>query len=166
MKMKPDIKNMTINEYIDYEAEKGRRLWDNVRSKSSPTSICEQDVDLEKEEAEDHRIRLNHLLKNSNKSVICGLKIKELMIMNYQIKVNLTAPKLTFHGIEDEKLYKIIALPFVGLIYENSKKERRVMDIDEIPKFCDATLDVKHGYKDPPLGNQDADLMRFYDEHI
>nr|GEV34974.1 hypothetical protein [Tanacetum cinerariifolium] len=42
--MKPDIKNMTINEYIDYEAEKGRRLWDRGR--------ITRDVDLEKEEAE------------------------------------------------------------------------------------------------------------------
>ncbi|GJR41840.1 hypothetical protein Tco_1309943 [Tanacetum coccineum] len=60
----------------------------------------------------------------------------------------------------------------------NSKKEERIMGIDEIPKFCDATLkrvlkefkrinlDVKHGYKDPPLSKEDADLMVFYEEHI
>ncbi|GJZ84405.1 hypothetical protein Tco_0649744 [Tanacetum coccineum] len=37
MEMDPDIENMTLNEYLEYEAEKERRLWDNVRSKSSPT---------------------------------------------------------------------------------------------------------------------------------
>nr|GFA34720.1 hypothetical protein [Tanacetum cinerariifolium] len=38
MKMKPDIENMMLNEYLEYEAVKERRLWDNVRSKRSPTS--------------------------------------------------------------------------------------------------------------------------------
>ncbi|GJZ87653.1 hypothetical protein Tco_0659263 [Tanacetum coccineum] len=75
MEMEPDIENLTLNEYLEYEAVKERRLWDNVRSKSSPTRdtnhesgnllnfsifpatnefsiICEQDVDLEKEEAQ------------------------------------------------------------------------------------------------------------------
>ncbi|GJV59636.1 hypothetical protein Tco_1465736 [Tanacetum coccineum] len=37
MEMEPDIENMTLNEYLEYEAKKERRLWDNVRSKSSPT---------------------------------------------------------------------------------------------------------------------------------
>ncbi|GJT38136.1 hypothetical protein Tco_0938001 [Tanacetum coccineum] len=37
MEMKPDIENITLNEYLEYEAEKERRSWWNVRSKSSPT---------------------------------------------------------------------------------------------------------------------------------
>ncbi|GKA32114.1 hypothetical protein Tco_0718481 [Tanacetum coccineum] len=37
MEIEPDIENMTLNEYLEYEAEKERRLWDNLRSKSSPT---------------------------------------------------------------------------------------------------------------------------------
>ncbi|GJS93789.1 hypothetical protein Tco_0800757 [Tanacetum coccineum] len=101
----------------------------------------------------------------------------QLRLESYKLKVNLTAPKLTFSGIKDQTPYTIIALPFIGLIYENSKKEKRVMDIDNIPKFCDATLkgvenvkkinlDVKHGYKDPPLSNEDAELMKFYEVDI
>nr|GEX32621.1 epidermal patterning factor 1 [Tanacetum cinerariifolium] len=39
MEMEPDIENMTLNEYLEYEAMKERRLWDNVRSKSSLTSF-------------------------------------------------------------------------------------------------------------------------------
>ncbi|GJV73430.1 hypothetical protein Tco_1493425 [Tanacetum coccineum] len=30
MEMEPGIKNMTLNEYLEYEAEKERQLWDNV----------------------------------------------------------------------------------------------------------------------------------------
>ncbi|GJZ26517.1 hypothetical protein Tco_0570770 [Tanacetum coccineum] len=58
--MGPDIENMTLNEYLEYEAEMERRSWSNDRSKSNPTK-CEgaefnsyhrdkSDVDLEKEE--------------------------------------------------------------------------------------------------------------------
>ncbi|GJW93348.1 hypothetical protein Tco_0173020 [Tanacetum coccineum] len=39
MEMEPHIRNMTLNEYLEYEAMKERRLWDNVRSKSSPTRV-------------------------------------------------------------------------------------------------------------------------------
>ncbi|GJY10688.1 hypothetical protein Tco_0378873 [Tanacetum coccineum] len=64
----------------------------------------------------------------------------QLGIKSYQMKVNLTAPTITFLGIETLPPYSIIGDPFVGIIYENSKKERRAMDIDEPQKFSDATL--------------------------
>ncbi|GJW45071.1 hypothetical protein Tco_0073870 [Tanacetum coccineum] len=62
----------------------------------------------------------------------------------------------------------------IGLIYKNNKKEKRVMEIKEIPKFCDATLkrvlkivekknkDVKHIYANPKLSDNDAEYLRFY----
>nr|GEX63170.1 hypothetical protein [Tanacetum cinerariifolium] len=96
----------------------------------------------------------------------------------YQLKVNLTAPKLTFPGIREKTPYTIATLHFVGLIYDNINKEKRIMDIDEIPKFCDATLkrvlkdvkrtnlDVEHGYENPPLSDEHAGLMAFYKEYI
>ncbi|GKD70885.1 hypothetical protein Tco_1324975 [Tanacetum coccineum] len=43
--MKPDIENMTMNEYWEYEAAKERQLWDNVRSRRSPTNYDEADFD-------------------------------------------------------------------------------------------------------------------------
>ncbi|GJS66459.1 hypothetical protein Tco_0681023 [Tanacetum coccineum] len=61
---------------------------------------------------------------------------------------------------------------------EDIKKEKRIMDIDEIPKFCDATLkrvlknvkkinlDVKHGYADPTLSKDDAKFMMFSKKYI
>ncbi|GJX91538.1 hypothetical protein Tco_0344864 [Tanacetum coccineum] len=59
---------------------------------------------------------------------------------SYQHKVNLTAPTLTFPSIKEETLLTITSDPVVSLTYENNKKEKRVMDIKEILKFCDATL--------------------------
>ncbi|GKC96000.1 hypothetical protein Tco_1161442 [Tanacetum coccineum] len=43
--MEPDIENMTISEYLEYEDAKERRLWDDVRSRRSPTNYNEADVD-------------------------------------------------------------------------------------------------------------------------
>ncbi|GJS87748.1 hypothetical protein Tco_0770384 [Tanacetum coccineum] len=39
--MELDIKNMTLYEYLKYEAEKERQLWRNVQSKRSPTKYEE-----------------------------------------------------------------------------------------------------------------------------
>ncbi|GKD02247.1 hypothetical protein Tco_1177221, partial [Tanacetum coccineum] len=82
----------------------------------------------------------------------------QLGIESYQQKVNLTAPTMTFPGIEDHEMFSIIYEPVHGIIYKNSKKEKRVMRHLEIHKFCDATLnrvleglksynnDIKYGY--------------------
>ncbi|GKB70624.1 hypothetical protein Tco_0932036, partial [Tanacetum coccineum] len=43
--MESDIENMTISEYLEYETAKERRLWDDVRSRRSPTNYNEADVD-------------------------------------------------------------------------------------------------------------------------
>ncbi|GJT09653.1 putative RNA-directed DNA polymerase, partial [Tanacetum coccineum] len=43
MEMEPDIENMTMSEYLEYEAVKERRLWDDVRSRRSPTHYDEAD---------------------------------------------------------------------------------------------------------------------------
>ncbi|GJV65403.1 hypothetical protein Tco_1476231 [Tanacetum coccineum] len=105
-------------------------------------------------------------------------KAHGLNLESYQQKVNLTTPTITFPGVEEQKLLTITFDPIVGLIYENSKKENRVMDIKEIPKFCDATLkrvldkakkvnlDIKHGYADPDLSREDAEYMMFHEEYI
>ncbi|GJY48026.1 putative ribonuclease H-like domain-containing protein, partial [Tanacetum coccineum] len=79
-------------------------------------------------------------------------------IESYQQKVNLTAPIITFLGIKEHEIFSIIYEPVHGIIYKNSKKEKRVMRHSEIHKFYDATLnrvleglksynnDVKYGY--------------------
>nr|GFB49775.1 hypothetical protein [Tanacetum cinerariifolium] len=69
----------------------------------------------------------------------------QLGFESYQLKVNLTAPKVIFPSIKEKKPYAITSLPFVGLIYENNKKKKRIMDIDEISEFCDSML--KKGFE-------------------
>ncbi|GKA39926.1 hypothetical protein Tco_0732519 [Tanacetum coccineum] len=102
----------------------------------------------------------------------------QLGIESYHIKVNLTTPTLTFHGIEVHDLYSIVDKPDTGLIYLNNKDEKRVMYLVEIVKFCDATLkkvlkEVKlrifqnEFWKKPPLlGELDLDIMKTYEREI
>nr|GEV11327.1 hypothetical protein [Tanacetum cinerariifolium] len=90
---------------------------------------------------------------------------------SYQQKVNLTTPTITFPGIEQYRVFDITSEPVCGMIYENNKKEKRVMVHKEIHKFCDATSkrvleklkkynkDVKHGYADPSPSNADVELV-------
>ncbi|GJX65284.1 hypothetical protein Tco_0299627 [Tanacetum coccineum] len=102
----------------------------------------------------------------------------QLGIESYQVKVNLTAPTLTFLGIETYEPYSIVDKPNTGLIYLNNKNEKRVMYLVEIVKFCDATLEkvlkeVKlkifqsEPWKKPPLlGELDRDIMRAFEREI
>ncbi|GKA68632.1 hypothetical protein Tco_0768549 [Tanacetum coccineum] len=74
----------------------------------------------------------------------------QLGIESYQIKISHTAPTLI--------------IP--------------VMDIKELPKFCDATpkkklmkvlefsTEAHYGYKDPPLSEEDKEIMEFFEEEI
>ncbi|GKB00461.1 hypothetical protein Tco_0828454 [Tanacetum coccineum] len=72
----------------------------------------------------------------------------QLGIESYQQKVNLTAPTMSFPGVEKHRMFSIIYEPVHGIIYKNSKKEKRVMRHSEIHKFCDATLNrVLEGLK-------------------
>ncbi|GJR19931.1 retrovirus-related pol polyprotein from transposon TNT 1-94 [Tanacetum coccineum] len=72
----------------------------------------------------------------------------QLGVESYQSKVNLTAPTITFPGIEMYKVFFIIFEPVYGIIYKNINKEKRVMRHQEIHKFCDATLNrVLEGLK-------------------
>nr|GEW22241.1 hypothetical protein [Tanacetum cinerariifolium] len=80
---------------------------------------------------------VKYLNKNDIEDMVHDL---QLGIESYLVKVNLTTPTITFHGIETLPLYSFIADPFVGIVYENSKKEKRDMNIDELQKFSDATL--------------------------
>ncbi|GKD46272.1 hypothetical protein Tco_1270917, partial [Tanacetum coccineum] len=56
----------------------------------------------------------------------------QLGIESYQMKINLTAPTITFPSMEKAPLYSTIGIPFVGIVYENSKNEKRAMNIEEL----------------------------------
>ncbi|GJW74616.1 hypothetical protein Tco_0133986 [Tanacetum coccineum] len=98
----------------------------------------------------------------------------QLGIESYQQKVNLSAPSRS----EKHKMFSIIYEPVHGIIYKNSKKEKRVMRHSEIHKFCDATLnrvleglksynnDVKYGYVQRELTNDEVEYLKLFEEEI
>ncbi|GJZ86480.1 hypothetical protein Tco_0658090 [Tanacetum coccineum] len=102
----------------------------------------------------------------------------QLGIESYQQKVNLTAPTISFPGIEKHKMFSIIYEPVHGIIYKNSKKEKRMMRHSEIHKFCDATLnrvleglksynnDVKYGYIQRDLTEDEVEYLKLFEEEI
>ncbi|GJV75728.1 hypothetical protein Tco_1507312 [Tanacetum coccineum] len=112
--------------------------------------------------------------KNLNKNDIEDMY---LLIMNSK-KVNLTAPTISFPGIEKHKMFSIIYEPVHGIIYKNSKKEKRVMRHSEIHKFCDATLNrvleglksynnnVKYGYIQRDLIEDEVEYLKLFKEEI
>nr|GEW48408.1 hypothetical protein [Tanacetum cinerariifolium] len=81
-------------------------------------------------------------------------------------------------GIEKHEIFSIIYEPMHGIIYKNSKKEKRIMRHSYIHKFCDATLnrvleglksynnDVKYGYIKKDLTKDEAEYLKLFEEHI
>ncbi|GJX57320.1 hypothetical protein Tco_0287217 [Tanacetum coccineum] len=75
-------------------------------------------------------------------------------------------------------MFSIIYEPVHGIIYKNSKKEKRVMRHSEIHKFYDATLirvleglkcsnnDVKYGYVQRELTNDEVEYLKLFEEEI
>ncbi|GJX48452.1 hypothetical protein Tco_0273642 [Tanacetum coccineum] len=102
----------------------------------------------------------------------------QLGIESYQQKINLTAPTIIFPGIEEYDVFSIVYDPVHGIIYTNSKKEKRMMRPSEIHKFCDATLrrtleglksyynDVKYGYVQKELTNDEVEFLKLFEEEI
>nr|GEW10747.1 hypothetical protein [Tanacetum cinerariifolium] len=148
--------------------------------KVPPMTLLNQDLFYQKHESMDKAT--SHLRQKEQrekpKEVYSELKIVELGMESYQQKVNLTALIITLPGVEKKKLLTITSKPVVGLIYKNNKKEKRVMILREISKFCDANLkrvlemvkkynkDVKYRYADPSLTNADAEYLEFCKEYI
>ncbi|GKE46841.1 hypothetical protein Tco_1478099 [Tanacetum coccineum] len=66
---------------------------------------------------------------------------------------------MTFPGIEDHEMFSIIYEPVHGIIYKNSKKEKRAMRHSEIYKFCDATLNRV-------LEDEKAEYLKLFEEEI
>nr|GEZ30506.1 hypothetical protein [Tanacetum cinerariifolium] len=80
--------------------------------------------------------------------------------------------------IEKHEMFSIIYESVHGIIYKNSKKEKRVMRHLQIHKFCDATLnrvlerlksynnDVKYGYIQKDLTKDEAEYLKLFEEEI
>nr|GEU66527.1 hypothetical protein [Tanacetum cinerariifolium] len=101
-----------------------------------------------------------------------------LGVESYQQKVNLTAPTITFPGIEKFNVFSVISEPVHRIIYKNNKKEKRVMRHQKVHKFYDASLkrvleglksynnDVKHRYVSQTLRNEYAKYLKLFEEEI
>ncbi|GJS63750.1 hypothetical protein Tco_0678314 [Tanacetum coccineum] len=104
--------------------------------------------------------------------------VEDTVIDEDGIKINLTAPTLIFLGIEAKDPYSIIDEPILGLIYLNNKEEKKVMDLVEIVKFCDATLErvlkevklkifeTESLKKAPVLESLDLKIMKTYEREF
>nr|GEY39490.1 hypothetical protein [Tanacetum cinerariifolium] len=102
----------------------------------------------------------------------------QLGIESYQQKVNLTTSTISFPRIQKHEMFFIIYEHVHGIIYKNSKKEKRVMRYSEIDKFCDATLnrvleglksynnDVKYGYIQKDLTKDEVEYLKLFKEEI
>ncbi|GKA30097.1 hypothetical protein Tco_0716342 [Tanacetum coccineum] len=103
--------------------------------------------------------------KNLNKNDIEDIY---LLIMNGNV------PDYAETGIEKHKMFSIIYEPVHGIIYKNSKKEKRVMRHSEIHKLYDAVLeglksynnDVKYGYKQRDLTEDEVEYLKLFEEEI
>ncbi|GJV21845.1 hypothetical protein Tco_1370865 [Tanacetum coccineum] len=103
--------------------------------------------------------------------------IEDLYYLYRNKKINYRETKLmnSLITIEAHDPYSKVDKPNMGLIYLNSKNEKRVMYMVEIAKFCDATLEkvlkeVKlmifqtEFWKKPPLLCElDLDIMKAYE---
>nr|GEV16753.1 hypothetical protein [Tanacetum cinerariifolium] len=164
-----------------------------MRANDKPDSFSEADFkylnknDIEdlyylcrSKEIDNQKVKLMNSLITFIRSCVIWERVHDFQvgIESYQMKVNLTAPTLTFPGIEEHAPYTIVDELRMGLIYLNSKEEKRVMYLEEIVKFCDATLEkvlneVKLGMfeskilkKPPLLGKLDQDIMKAYEREI
>ncbi|GKD35674.1 hypothetical protein Tco_1251183 [Tanacetum coccineum] len=164
-----------------------------MRANDKPNSFSEADFkylnknDIEdlyylcrSKEIDNQKVKLMNSLIMFIRSCVIWERVHDfqLGIESYQMKVNLTAPTLTFPGIEEHAPYTIVDKPQMGLIYLNSKDEKRVMYLEEIVKFCDATLEKvlnevklrmfesKFLKKPPLLGELDQDIMKAYEIDI
>ncbi|GJS61585.1 hypothetical protein Tco_0656369 [Tanacetum coccineum] len=79
---------------------------------------------------------------------------------------------------KQHKMFSIMYEPVHGIIYKNSKKEKRGMRHSKIHKFCDATLnrvleglksynsDVKYGYIQRDLTKDEVEYLKLFEKEI
>ncbi|GJW92475.1 retrovirus-related pol polyprotein from transposon TNT 1-94 [Tanacetum coccineum] len=115
-----------------------------MRSNDKPYNFSEADFKyLNKNNVEDiyylcrskkvdnRKIKLMNSLITFIRSFVIWERVYDfqLGIESYQIRVNLTAPTLTFPGIKEHAPHSIVDKPQIGLIYLNSKDEKRVQTV-------------------------------------
>nr|GFA65889.1 hypothetical protein [Tanacetum cinerariifolium] len=185
-------KRQKTSEYETYVSEESSSGQDNEQEKGPSTSeiitrrandfivsITEPDFkNLNKNDIEDmYLLTMNGTVSNyAETGLLLSLSVFirsseiwervhdfQLGIESYQQKVNLTAPTISFTKVKKHEMFSIIYELVHGIIYKNSKKEKRVMRHLKIHKFCDATPniileglksynnDVRYGYNQRDL---------------
>ncbi|GJV70647.1 hypothetical protein Tco_1490642, partial [Tanacetum coccineum] len=172
----------------DDDIEERTSIWERISHKKTKNQAKSDKTGHGMEKWADYANLGNFIYKrkkeekeNEKKKDVEGLFLVhdfQLGIESYQQKVNLTAPTMTFPGIEDHEMFSIIYEPVHGIIYKNSKKEKQVMRHSEIHKFCDATLnrvleglksynnDIKYGYVQKDLTKDKAEYLNLFEEEI
>ncbi|GJY62733.1 hypothetical protein Tco_0464193 [Tanacetum coccineum] len=118
--------------------------------------------------------------KNLNKNDIedVYLPIMNGKVPDYADTRLLWSLSIFIRRIEEYEVFSIVYEPVHGIIYKNSKKEKRVMRHYEIHKFCDATLmrvleglksynnDVKYDYVQKELTSDEVEYLKLFEEEI
>nr|GEX97088.1 hypothetical protein [Tanacetum cinerariifolium] len=114
------------------------------------------------------------------KSLVIWEKLHDfqLGIKSYQQKINLTALTISFPEVEKHEMFSIIYEHVHGIIYKNSKNEKKVMRHSKIHMFCDATLnkvleglksynnDVRYGYNQKDPTKDEVEYLKLFEEDI
>ncbi|GJS81083.1 hypothetical protein Tco_0747624 [Tanacetum coccineum] len=125
MEIEPDFENMTINEYLEYEAEMERRLR-NVQSKRSPTKY-EEDITVEDVE------RIRQFLTPNNPDVMDSV-IQPLIPKT----IHTTPPDNELWGSHDKATKSTLD----DLLEEFKNKILNVTMVDEGAE-CNPTKDIE-----------------------
>ncbi|GJS76364.1 hypothetical protein Tco_0726245 [Tanacetum coccineum] len=154
---------------IAYGSKGIRRIgnWSNVRSCEVQELICRIFLLGYGELGHEHKFVADIIARRANGSIVSitepdyknlnknDIEDMYLLIVNgklcvesYQQKVNLTAPTITFHGIEKYKVFSIVTEP---------------RDLEGLKSYNN---NVKHGYVTPSLSKEDVECLQLFEEEI
>nr|GEV30706.1 hypothetical protein [Tanacetum cinerariifolium] len=104
----------------------------------------------------------NVSLRMFTRSIVIQRRVEDLQlgVESYQKRLNLTKPNTYRSDLKRREAYTAYSNP-KGFIYQNKDKKNRLMQIDELHKFSDGTLnDVRNALDDPQTTtNADGTLI-------
>nr|GEX66415.1 hypothetical protein [Tanacetum cinerariifolium] len=98
----------------------------------------------------EERFAFNVSLRMFIRSIVIQRHVEDLQlgVESYQKKLNLTEPDTYHFDLKRKEAYTAYSYPR-GFIYQNKDKQNRLMQIDELHKFSDGTLnDVRTALDD------------------
>nr|GEV39226.1 hypothetical protein [Tanacetum cinerariifolium] len=98
----------------------------------------------------EERFAFNVSLRMFMRSIVIQRRVEDLQlgVKSYQKKLNLTRPDTYRSDLKRKEAYTAYSNPR-GFIYQNKDKQNRLMQIDELHKFSDGTLnDVRTALDD------------------